>query len=243
MGAASKASKAKATSMINIRHSADRGHNQLPWLDSHFTFSFDRYYDPDHVQFRSLRVINEDVIAPAQGFPMHPHRDMEILTWILEGALEHRDNAGGSGVIRPGELQHMTAGTGVMHSEFNPSPENAVHLLQIWLLPERKGLAPSYEQLAFPDSDLRGKFNLVAGPKAPVTIHQDANLYIARLNEGDAVEHAIAPGRHAWVQIARGAVELNGRELKAGDGAAISGESELMVKAREPSEVLAFDLA
>ncbi len=229
--------------MINLRHSDDRGHNQLPWLDSHFTFSFDRYYDPDHMQFRSLRVINEDVIAPAQGFPMHPHRDMEILTWILEGALEHRDNAGGSGVIRPGELQHMTAGSGVMHSEFNPSPKNAVHLLQIWLLPERKGLAPSYEQLAFPDSDLRGKFNLVAGPKAPVTIHQDANLYITRLNEGDAVKHAIAPGRHAWVQIARGAVELNGRELKAGDGAAVSDESELIVKARESSEVLAFDLA
>ncbi|HEV3483097.1 MAG TPA: pirin family protein [Candidatus Acidoferrales bacterium] len=229
--------------MINIRHSEDRGHNQLPWLDSHFTFSFDRYYDPDHVQFRSLRVINEDVIAPAQGFPMHPHRDMEILTWILEGALEHRDNAGGSGVIRPGELQHMTAGSGVMHSEFNPSPKNPAHLLQIWLLPERKGLAPSYEQLAFPDSDLRGKFNLVAGPKAPITIHQDANLYIARLNEGDKAKHAIAPGRHAWVQIARGAIELNGRELKAGDGAAISGESELSVKAREASEVLAFDLA
>lgn len=229
--------------MINIRHSEDRGHNQLPWLDSHFTFSFDRYYDPDHVQFRSLRVINEDVIAPAQGFPMHPHRDMEILTWILEGALEHRDNAGGSGVIRPGELQHMTAGSGVMHSEFNPSPKNPAHLLQIWLLPERKGLAPSYEQLAFPDSGLRGKFNLVAGPKAPITIHQDASLYIARLNEGDKAKHAIAPGRHAWVQIARGAIELNGRELKAGDGAAISGESELSVKAREASEVLAFDLA
>lgn len=229
--------------MMNIRHSEDRGHNQLPWLDSHFTFSFDRYYDPDHMQFRSLRVINEDVIAPAQGFPMHPHRDMEILTWILEGALEHRDNAGGSGVIRPGELQHMTAGSGVMHSEFNPSPKNPAHLLQIWLLPERKGLAPSYEQLAFPDSDLRGRFSLVAGPKAPVTIHQDANLYIARLNEGDTAKHAIAPGRHAWVQIARGAVELNGRELKAGDGAAISGESELSVKAREASEVLAFDLA
>jgi len=229
--------------MINIRHSEDRGHNQLPWLDSHFTFSFDRYYDPDHVQFRSLRVINEDVIAPAQGFPMHPHRDMEILTWILEGALEHRDNAGGSGVIRPGELQHMTAGSGVMHSEFNPSPKNPAHLLQIWLLPERKGLAPSYEQLAFPDSDLRGKFNLVAGPKAPVTIHQDANLYIARLDEGDVVKHAVARGRHAWVQIARGAVELNGRELKAGDGAAVSEESELIVKAHEPSEVLAFDLA
>ena len=229
--------------MITLRHSDDRGHNQLPWLDSHFTFSFDRYYDPDHMQFRSLRVINEDVIAPAQGFPMHPHRDMEILTWILEGALEHRDNAGGSGVIRPGELQHMTAGSGVMHSEFNPSPKNPVHLLQIWLLPERKGLAPSYEQLAFPDSDLRGKFSLVAGPKAPVTIHQDANLYITRLNQGDSVKHAIATGRHAWVQIARGAVELNGRELKAGDGAAVSGESELIVKARQPSEVLAFDLA
>lgn len=229
--------------MINIRHSEDRGHNQLPWLDSHFTFSFDQYYDPDHMQFRSLRVINEDVIAPAQGFPMHPHRDMEILTWILEGALEHRDNAGGSGVIRPGELQHMTAGRGVMHSEFNPSPKNPAHLLQIWLLPERKGLAPSYEQLAFPDSDLRGKFSLVAGPKAPVTIHQDANLYITRLNEGDKAKHAIAPGRHAWVQIARGAIELNGRELKAGDGAAISGETELSVKSREASEVLAFDLA
>ncbi len=229
--------------MINIRHSEDRGHNQLPWLDSHFTFSFDRYYDPDHMQFRSLRVINEDVIAPARGFPMHPHRDMEILTWILEGAVEHRDNAGGSGVILPGELQHMTAGSGVMHSEFNPSPRNPTHLLQIWLLPERKGLAPSYEQLAFPDSDLRGKFNLVAGPKAPVTIHQDANLYIARLNEGDSAKHVIAPGRYAWVQIARGAVELNGRELKAGDGAAVSGESELIVKARESSEVLAFDLA
>lgn len=229
--------------MINIRHSEDRGHNQLPWLDSHFTFSFDRYYDPDHMQFRSLRVINEDVIAPAQGFPMHPHRDMEILTWILEGALEHRDNAGGSGVIRPGELQHMTAGSGVMHSEFNPSPKNPAHLLQIWLLPERKGLAPSYEQLAFPDSDLRGKFNLVAGPKAPVTIHQDANLYIARLDEADTAKHDIAPGRHAWIQVARGAVELNGRELKAGDGAAISGESELSVKARKTSEVLAFDLA
>lgn len=229
--------------MMNIRHSEDRGHNQLPWLDSHFTFSFDRYYDPDHMQFRSLRVINEDVIAPAQGFPMHPHRDMEILTWILEGALEHRDNAGGRGVIRPGELQHMTAGRGVMHSEFNPSPKNPAHLLQIWLLPERKGLTPSYEQLAFPDSDLRGKFNLVAGPEAPITIHQDANLYIARLDEGDSAKHAIAPGRHAWVQIARGAVELNGRELKAGDGAAVSDESELMVKAQEASEVLAFDLA
>lgn len=229
--------------MIDIRPSEERGHNELSWLNSRFTFSFDQYYDPEHVQFRSLRVINEDVVAPGGGFPTHPHRDMEILTWILEGALEHRDNTGGRGVIRPGELQHMTAGRGVMHSEFNPSPKDPAHLLQIWLLPERKGLDPSYEQLAFPDAELRGKFNLVAGPKAPVTIHQDANLYIARLDKGAKASHSIAAERHAWVQVARGAVRLNGTELKAGDGAAISDESEIRVEAREPSEVLLFDLA
>jgi quercetin 2,3-dioxygenase len=229
--------------MIDIRPSEERGHNELSWLNSRFTFSFDQYYDPEHVQFRSLRVINEDVVAPGGGFPTHPHRDMEILTWILEGALEHRDNTGGCGVIRPGELQHMTAGRGVMHSEFNPSPKDPVHLLQIWLLPERKGLDPSYEQLAFPDAELRGKFSLVAGPKAPVTIHQDANLYIARLDKGAEASHSIAAERHAWVQVARGAVRLNGTELKAGDGAAISDESEIRVEAREPSEVLLFDLA
>jgi quercetin 2,3-dioxygenase len=229
--------------MIEIRPSEERGHNELSWLNSRFTFSFDQYHDPEHVQFRSLRVINEDVVAPGGGFPTHPHRDMEILTWILEGALEHRDNTGGRGVIRPGELQHMTAGRGVMHSEFNPSPKDPVHLLQIWLLPERKGLDPSYEQLAFPDAELRGKFNLVAGPKAPVTIHQDVNLYIARLDKGAEASHSIAAERHAWVQIARGAVRLNGTEMKAGDGAAISDESEIRVEAREPSEVLLFDLA
>jgi redox-sensitive bicupin YhaK (pirin superfamily) len=229
--------------MINIRPSEERGHNELSWLNSRFTFSFDRYYDPEHVQFRSLRVINEDVVAPGGGFPTHPHRDMEILTWILEGALEHRDNTGGRSVIRPGELQHLTAGRGVLHSEFNPSPKDPVHLLQIWLLPERKGLDPSYEQLAFPDAELRGKFNLVAGPKAPVTIHQNANLYVARLDKGTVASHSITAGRHAWVQVARGAVRLNGTELKAGDGAAISDESEIRVEAREPSEVLLFDLA
>jgi quercetin 2,3-dioxygenase len=229
--------------MIEIRPSEERGHNKLSWLDSRFTFSFDRYYDPDHVQFRSLRVINEDIVAPNSGFPTHPHRDMEILTWILDGALEHRDNSGGRGVIRPGELQHMTAGRGVMHSEFNPSSQEPVHLLQIWLLPERKGLDPGYEQLAFPDEELRGKFGLVAGPKAPVTIHQDANLYIARLDKGAETSHSIADGRHAWVQVARGAVRLNGTELKAGDGAAISNEKEVRVEAREASEVLLFDLA
>ncbi|MGD1211561.1 MAG: pirin family protein [Candidatus Acidiferrales bacterium] len=229
--------------MIEIRRSEERGHNELSWLNSRFTFSFDQYYDPEHTQFRSLRVMNEDVIAPGGGFPTHPHRDMEILTWILEGALEHRDNTGGRGVIRPGELQHMTAGRGVLHSEFNPSPKDPVHLLQIWLLPERKGLDPSYEQLAFPDAELRGKFNLVAGPEAPVTIHQDANLYIARLDKGAEASHSIAAERHVWVQVVRGAVRLNGTELKAGDGAAVSNESEVRVEAREPSEVLLFDLA
>ena len=229
--------------MIEIRPSEERGHNELSWLNSRFTFSFDQYYDPDHTQFRSLRVINEDVVAPSGGFPTHPHRDMEILTWILEGALEHRDNTGGHGVIRPGELQHMTAGRGVLHSEFNPSSKDPVHLLQIWILPERKGLDPAYKQLAFPDSELRGKFSLVAGPKAPVTIHQDANLYIARLDKGAEAKHSLATGRHAWVQIARGAVQLNGTELKAGDGAAISAESEIRIEAIDPSEVLLFDLA
>jgi redox-sensitive bicupin YhaK (pirin superfamily) len=229
--------------MIEIRPSEERGHNKLSWLDSRFTFSFDQYYDPEHVQFRALRVINEDRVAPGAGFPTHPHRDMEILTWILEGAIEHRDNSGGSGVIRPGELQHMTAGRGVMHSEFNPSRKDPAHLLQIWILPERKGLEPSYEQLSFPDAELRGKFALVAGPKAPVTIHQDANLYIARLDAGAEAKHTLQPGRHAWVQVARGAVELNGKKLKAGDGAAISDETGIDVRAGEASEVLLFDLA
>jgi quercetin 2,3-dioxygenase len=229
--------------MIEIRPSEERGHNKLSWLESRFTFSFDQYYDPEHTQFRSLRVINEDVVAPGGGFPTHPHRDMEILTWILEGALEHRDSTGGSGVIRPGELQHMTAGLGVMHSEFNPSPKEPVHLLQIWIVPERKGLTPEYEQLSFPDAELRGKFNLVAGPKAPVTVRQDANLFIARLDQGTEATHSLAVGRHAWVQVARGAVQLNGTELKAGDGAAISDESEIRVKANKASEVLLFDLA
>lgn len=229
--------------MIEIRPSEERGHNKISWLESRFTFSFDQYYDPDHTQFRSLRVINEEVVAPGGGFPTHPHRDMEILTWILEGALEHRDNTGGHGVIRPGELQHMTAGRGVMHSEFNPSQKAPVHLLQIWLLPERRGLDPGYEQLAFPDADLRGKFHHVAGPQAPVTIHQDANLYIARLDKGAGAKHAIEKGRHAWVQVARGAVKVNGTALKAGDGAAASDEAEIRVEASEPSEVLLFDLA
>lgn len=229
--------------MIQIRPSEERGHNKLPWLDTRHTFSFADYYDPDHVQYRSLRVINEDIVAPGQGFGMHPHRDMEILTWILEGSLEHRDSMGSGAVIRPGELQHMSAGTGVMHSEFNPSPKDPTHLLQIWILPERKGLQPEYEQLMFPDADLRGKFHLAAGPEAPVTIHQDANLYIERLAKGEKASHALKPGRHGWLQVAKGSLRVNGVDFKQGDGAAVSKESEIRVEANEPSEILLFDLA
>ena len=229
--------------MIQIRPSEERGRNKLEWLDTHFTFSFDQYFDPEHIQFRSLRVLNEDVVAPGKGFGMHPHKDMEILTWILDGAIEHRDSMGSGAVLRPGELQHMTAGSGVMHSEFNPSPKDSTHLLQIWIVPEKKNLKPEYEQLAFPDKDLRGKFHHVAGPRAAVTIRQDADLFIARLDKNDETKHEIKTGRHAWVQVARGNVRLNDVELKQGDGAAISKETEIRVIAQEPSEVLLFDLA
>jgi quercetin 2,3-dioxygenase len=228
--------------MLEVRPSEERGHNKISWLDSRFTFSFDQYYDPEHVQFRALRVLNEDVIAPGQGFGMHPHRDMEILTWVLDGAIEHRDSTGGSGVIRPGELQHMTAGTGVMHSEFNPSPKAPTHLLQIWLLPKQKGLKPAYEQLSFSDAELRGQFHHVAGPDAAVTIHQDADLYIARLDDGANVTHTLERG-HGWLQVVRGTVRVNGEELAAGDGLAISNEAKVQVQAKGPSEVLLFDLA
>jgi quercetin 2,3-dioxygenase len=229
--------------MLQVRPSEERGHNRLSWLDSRLTFSFDQYHDPDHMQFRSLRVLNEDVVAPSQGFGMHPHRDMEILTWVLDGELQHRDSTGGEGVIRPGELQHMSAGTGVMHSEFNPSSKKPVHFLQIWLQPERRGLKPMYEQLTFPDKDLRGKFYHVAGPEAPVTIRQDANLFVGRFNAGESAAQPIPAGRHAWVQVARGSVRINGVDLKQGDGAALSKEPEVRVDAAEPSEVLVFDLA
>ena len=229
--------------MLQVRASEERGHSKLSWLDSRFSFSFDQYYDPEHTQFRSLRVLNEDVIAPSQGFGMHPHRDMEILTWVLDGEIQHRDSTGGEGVIRPGELQHMSAGTGVMHSEFNPSAKKATHMLQIWLTPERRGLKPMYEQLAFPDMDLRGKFCHVAGPNAPVTIRQDADLYVTRLDKGEWAARPIGEGRHAWVQVARGSVSVNGIQLKQGDGAALSKEREVRVEAAEAAEVLVFDLA
>ena len=229
--------------MITIRPSEERGTNKLSWLDTKFTFSFDQYHDPKHVQFRSLRVINEDKVAPGKGFGMHPHRDMEILTWMLDGSIEHRDSMGTGSVIRPGELQHMTAGTGILHSEFNPDAKKAAHLLQIWIMPERANLKPDYEQMKFEDAELRGDFYHVAGPKAPVTIRQDADLFITRLDKGQETKHELKAGRHAWVQLARGAVKLNGVELKAGDGAAITKEDEVRVEAKEASEVLLFDLA
>jgi redox-sensitive bicupin YhaK (pirin superfamily) len=229
--------------MIQIRPSAERGATKTDWLDSRHSFSFDRYYDPAHMGFRFLRVINDDRVAPGRGFGMHPHQDMEILTWILNGALTHRDNMGHTETIRPGDLQHMTAGTGVVHSEVNPSKDEAVHLLQIWIVPDKRGLKPEYEQLLFPPGELQGKFALLAGPEAPVTIHQDANLYTARLELGESAKMKLQAGRYGWLQLAAGAIELNGIKMEAGDGAATSGETEVVCKAIKRSEALLFDLA
>ena len=232
--------------MIQVRRSDERGVARHGWLESRHTFSFADYRDPRHMGFRTLRVINEDRVQPGQGFATHSHRDMEILTWVLAGALEHRDSLGHGSVIRPGDLQRMSAGTGVSHSEFNASREEPVHFLQIWILPERPGLAPSYEQRHFPDEERRNRLRLVASPDGAdgsVRVHQDARLFAARLDPGKAVERALAPGRHAWVQVARGALELGGTTLAAGDGAALSDEAHLELRAREPAELLLFDLA
>jgi len=232
--------------MIRLRPSAERGHANHGWLDTYHSFSFDTYYDPAHMGFRSLRVINEDRVAGGMGFGMHAHRDMEIITYVLEGELEHRDSMGNRGVIRPGEVQRMSAGTGVRHSEYNASKTEPVHLLQIWILPEQQGVQPSYEQKTV---DLAGGELLqIAGPAAAnqggVTIHQDARLFAARLREADTVRHAFAAGRHGWLQVAGGSVRLNGKELVAGDGAAISDETALEISGRSPqSEILLFDLA
>ena len=211
--------------MINIRRSNERGGGDFGWLNTRHTFSFDQYHDPRFMGFRSLRVINEDRVAPGEGFPTHPHRDMEIITYILHGALEHKDSLGTGSVIRPGDGQRMSAGRGIRHSEMNPSPTEAAHLLQIWIMPDRAGHEPSYEQKAFPDEEKRGKLRLIAGPDGKdgsVTIHQDARLYVTLLSPGQEVTHALAKGRHAWLQVAKGAVELNGKPLKQGDGAAVA---------------------
>ena len=228
---------------VTIRRGADRHQTRIGWLHGRHSFDtgIDRLGADTH--HGVLVVSNHDTIAPRSGFDTHPHRNMEIVTWVLDGSLVHQDSEGHVGVIYPNLAQRMTAGTGILHSEFNPSPKDPTHLLQIWIVPERKNLKPEYEQLAFPDKDLRGKFLHVAGPKAPVTIRQDADLFIARLDKNDETKHEIKTGRHAWVQVAKGNVRLNDVELKQGDGAAISKENEIHVVAKEPSEVLLFDLA
>ena len=232
--------------MIVRRPAAERGHFDHGWLDTRHTFSFAGYHDPAHMGFRSLRVINEDRVAPGKGFGAHSHRDMEIITYVLEGALAHADSTGTRSTIVPGEVQRMSAGTGITHSEFNARPDEPVHFLQIWLLPERSGLAPGYEQKAIPEKEERGVLRLVAsrdGRDGTVTIHQDVDLYASRLGPGERVKHALAPGRHAWLQMVRGRTELNGTALEAGDGAAVSGESALDMVALEASHFLLFDLA
>jgi redox-sensitive bicupin YhaK (pirin superfamily) len=232
--------------MIRPRRSAERGHFDHGWLDTYHTFSFGDYYDPAQLGFRSLRVINEDRVEPGQGFGMHGHRDMEIITYVLDGALQHRDSLGNGSVLRPGELQHMSAGTGVRHSEFNPSDREWVHLYQIWLVPDRQGLPPGYEQKAFPAQERQGTLRLVASPigeRGSLIIHQDARLYLATLRAGQAVTHALNPGRHAWLQVLRGQAALGSQLLSAGDGAAISDERELEIRAPDDAEVLLFDLA
>jgi quercetin 2,3-dioxygenase len=232
--------------MITLRQSQERGHANHGWLDSYHTFSFANYYDPSHMGFRSLRVINEDRVQPGRGFGTHGHRDMEIITYVLEGALEHKDSIGNGEIVRPGEVQRMSAGTGIMHSEFNPSATEPVHLLQIWILPDRQGLEPSYEQKAFSVAERQGKLRLIAakdGRDGAVTIHQDVNLYSAILQPQDRVTYQLQPNRYAWLQVARGAVALNGHSLNAGDGVAIGAAELLEISSDRDAEILLFDLA
>jgi quercetin 2,3-dioxygenase len=235
--------------MITIRKTNERGRANHGWLDSRFTFSFADYFDPKFVHFRSLRVINEDWVQPGSGFGMHPHRDMEIITYVLQGGLAHKDSMGNGSSIVPGEVQRMSAGTGVMHSEYNHSTSKPVHLLQIWILPNQEGVEPSYEQKNFSAEEKLGKLRLIASPDGrdgSVAIHQDARVYATLLNDGAHVSQSLAPGRAAWIQVARGSVELNGLVLQQGDGAAVSEESKLEIVGKtqgEPAEVLLFDLA
>ena len=232
--------------MITLRKAGERGRFDHGWLDTCHTFSFADYYAPNHMGFRGLRVINEDRVQPGQGFPTHGHRDMEIISYVLAGALEHKDSIGTGSVIRPGDVQRMSAGTGVRHSEFNHSPSESVHFLQIWILPDARGLEPGYEQQHFPEAEKRGRLRLVAsreGADGSVTIHHDARVFAALLDPGQSVPHALRDGRHAWVQVARGAVTLNGVALGPGDGAAVSHEPALTLVGAEPADILLFDLA
>lgn len=232
--------------MIQIRKASDRGHANHGWLDTYHTFSFGSYRAPEHTRFRSLRVMNEDIVAPGQGFGTHPHNDMEIVTYVLEGALEHQDSMGNGEVLQPGEFQRMSAGTGITHSEFNRSHDEPVHLYQIWLDPERRGIEPSYEQKKFAEDERHNRLRLVASQDAAegsLLIHQDARIFLSSLGEGQNVTHRIQPGRHAWLQVLRGAVTLNDQPLGTSDGAAVSEETSLEVVANESAELLLFDLA
>ena len=232
--------------MQEVRRGPERGHLNHGWLDTYQSFSFGEYYDPNRMGFRALRVINEDRVAPGQGFGMHGHRDMEIVTLVLEGALEHRDSLGNGEILKPGELQRMTAGTGIRHSEFNPSASEAVHLYQIWLQPERPGLTPSYEQKRFDVAEQDGRWRVVAsrdGHEGSLVIHQDAALYLARLQSGEMLSRELQPDRHGWLQVLRGRVTVSGAELVAGDAVAISHEVDLSMTANDAAELLLFDLA
>lgn len=233
--------------MLTKRPASERGHANHGWLDTHHTFSFAQYYDPEHMGFRSLRVINDDIVAAGAGFPTHAHDDMEIITYVLEGALEHRDSTGTGSVLRAGDVQHMTAGSGIRHSEFNPSPEETLRLLQIWIHPDRKGLEPAYQERHFDEAGKQGKLRPIASGTSrdgALPIHQDVGLFASILAEGQRVEHRLAPGRHAWVQVATGTIRANGVELSRGDGLAVSGEEAVTIEGRgEGGEFLLFDLA
>lgn len=232
--------------MIVVRKSEERGAGHRDWLESRHTFSFGDYFDPKHMGFRALRVINEDRVAPGEGFPTHGHEDMEIFTWVLDGALEHRDSLGHGAILKPGEAQRMTAGTGIRHSEFNPSSSQPTHLLQIWILPERRGLNPGYEQKAFPAEGRRNRLQLLIASGAPdgaLDIHQDARIFAARLEPRATVRHTLAPSRHVWLQATAGALVVDGLELKAGDGAAVSDASVVDIASPGGGEFLLFDLA
>lgn len=232
--------------MITLRPVSERGQADYGWLKANYSFSFANYYDPSHMGFRALRVINEDYVSPNAGFPTHSHNDMEILTYVLEGAIEHRDSLGSGEVLRPGEVQYMSAGTGVRHSEFNPSKEEGLHLLQVWLLPNQEGLKPAYAQKPFPIQEQKNRLHLVAsadGREGSIQVHTDAELYASALEKGAAIEHTLQKGKYAWLQVARGGLKLNGTSLQQGDGAAVSDESKLKIEASEDAEFLLFDLA
>jgi redox-sensitive bicupin YhaK (pirin superfamily) len=231
--------------MLQVRQANDRGHAEHGWLDSRHTFSFGDYYDPQHMGLGPLRVINEDRVQPGQGFGRHSHRDMEIISYVLEGALEHKDSLGTGSVIRPGDVQRMSAGTGVQHSEFNHSQSELVHFLQIWIVPDRQGLQPGYAEKNFPETEKRGRLRLVVsgdGRDGSIPIHQDADLYAALLKQDETVVHRFAPDRKGWIQVARGEVTANDVPLAAGDGAALADEDRLSIRASADAEVLLFDL-